>query len=984
MSSKSRNSSTSSTPANISKLPKFLQSKQTRDRSRSMIDPASGSSSSSQSSNVLLESPAAPPTTQGPKRSLIRRGSKLLGVKETSSEPHDADISEDFSAADDSTDEPPIIVEPVSPRVRMRSERPLSSVSDNHLSYYQSSHSTTRLSDIPTRLSGWFQHAFNTSSTDLTLPHLINTGHLPPTSVSPKSKSSSLLTAAKHGKGQLDKAMRYLLDNDSAPDKCTDPIWLLGVQHPGYEPQTEPASPMLSRRGSVDSRRTSSFRTSTSSTVTATPSGNNALSSSQISSSSKHPGAHWPPEFYADFTSRIWITYRSHFHPIRDSSLNAFEREQLEAAATGVPTPMSSSPPTKRWWPGGEKGWTSDAGWGCMLRTGQSLLATALIHLRLGRDWRRPPHPVATADYATYVQILTWFFDSPSPQCPFSVHRMALAGKDLGKDLGQWFGPSTAAGAIKTLVQNFPDAALGISVAVDSQIFQTDVYSASHPPGSSPPRKLSRWGGRAVVVLIGIRLGLDGVNPIYYDTIKALYTFPQSIGIAGGRPSSSYYFVGSQADNLFYLDPHHSRSAIPLRLPPLAAERDRGIPIRQRTPERASVSPPGHHRSPTSPASSRTGSSTFSYRAPASPSPLSKQLSTSSSSSGGAHARWQSTGANGAGSELSVTASDAGLDPTQLHLVTAYNATELRTYHCERVRKMPLSGLDPSMLIGFLCKNEEDWIDLRQRVTELFKNHKTIFSIVDEPPSWSDVDDSLESMSEPDEEEDIPDDKDSSRSDAADEEVSVPVPTEEEDDSDGDFFDAGDGAANDDRISSRAASKSGQSEGDTEDDPVGPMTPCPMGASSPVNTPDGAAAPRKANAVSFTRSVSTDDGDLDDEEWVDPTPIPATPLDAAPPPFPTAGTPSPTTMTKVKSSSSAKSRKRKDARAPVPFPSSAAEGGDDRPRRIPQMSTARGRDGGRTQSGGVKGVIAPEPGPEPEPGPAEPDDPDADGDGDDF
>lgn len=64
-------------------------------------------------------------------------------------------------------------------------------------------------------------------------------------------------------------------------------------------------------------------------------------------------------------------------------------------------------------------------------------------------EWRRPPYPVHTVDYATYVQILTWFFDSPSPEAPFSVHRMALAGKELGKDVGQWFGPSTAAGAIK-------------------------------------------------------------------------------------------------------------------------------------------------------------------------------------------------------------------------------------------------------------------------------------------------------------------------------------------------------------------------------------------------------------------------------------------------------------------------------------------------------------------------------------------------------
>ena len=64
-------------------------------------------------------------------------------------------------------------------------------------------------------------------------------------------------------------------------------------------------------------------------------------------------------------------------------------------------------------------------------------------------DWRRPPYPVHTADYATYVQILTWFFDTPVQEAPFSVHRMALAGKELGTDVGQWFGPSVAAGAIK-------------------------------------------------------------------------------------------------------------------------------------------------------------------------------------------------------------------------------------------------------------------------------------------------------------------------------------------------------------------------------------------------------------------------------------------------------------------------------------------------------------------------------------------------------
>ncbi|KAJ7050562.1 hypothetical protein C8F01DRAFT_1178815 [Mycena amicta] len=385
-------------------------------------------------------------------------------------------------------------------------------------------------------------------------------------------------------KSNLRTAVRILLDSDSTPDRDTTDIFLLGVTHEGFRDPTDEST-------EVD----------------------------------------WPAEFFSDFRSRIWCTYRKDFVEIRDSTAK----------------------------------WTSDAGWGCMIRT----------------DWRRPPSPPRprsslflpsntspksthrrnasipssppipfSPTHAAYVRLLTWFLDTP--EAPFCVHKLCFAGKNLGTQIGQWFGPSIAAGAIKTLVEAYPACGLGVSLAEDGVLYESSVFEASHSAQDldSEEGPLA-WGDRPVLLLLGLRLGLDGVNPIYFSTIKELFTFPQSAGIAGGRPSSSYYFVGAQGDGLFYLDPHHSRPAVPVRSPP-----------------------PG-------------------------------------------------------------TAEDSDL--AKQYYATAYSTSELQTYHCEKVRKMPISGLDPSMLVGFLVRDLEEWRDFRRRVLEL---PRAIFSVQDTPPLWPTVD----------------------------------------------------------------------------------------------------------------------------------------------------------------------------------------------------------------------------------------------------
>lgn len=71
-----------------------------------------------------------------------------------------------------------------------------------------------------------------------------------------------------------------------------------------------------------------------------------------------------------------------------------------------------------------------------------------------------------------------------------------------------------------------------MAVAADGIIYQSAVYEASQRsvdewsdvpstmPIRHPPRGNGRWGEKGVLVLAGIRLGLDGVNPIYYESLK--------------------------------------------------------------------------------------------------------------------------------------------------------------------------------------------------------------------------------------------------------------------------------------------------------------------------------------------------------------------------------------------------------------------------------------------------------------------------------
>ncbi|KAJ3180040.1 Cysteine protease atg4a [Geranomyces variabilis] len=227
--------------------------------------------------------------------------------------------------------------------------------------------------------------------------------------------------------------------------------------------------------------------------------------------------------FLSDFRSRVWMTYRKSFPPIQPSH------------------------------------YTSDAGWGCMLRSGQMMLANALAMHALGRDWRlkdvSSDETGATAPVQlAHARLLDLFLDVPS--APFSIHRIALLGKQFGKNIGEWFGPTTISHVLRALVKDQKDIPLTVHVATDGVVYLDAVQADCLPSDADN----SEW--MPVLILIPLMLGVNEMNPLYHNGLQACFSFSQCTGIAGGKPNSSFFFVGTADNSVLYLDPHHLRPAV--------------------------------------------------------------------------------------------------------------------------------------------------------------------------------------------------------------------------------------------------------------------------------------------------------------------------------------------------------------------------------------------------------------------------------------
>lgn len=177
-----------------------------------------------------------------------------------------------------------------------------------------------------------------------------------------------------------------------------------------------------------------------------TGTGKHSQDESRIESCEGEDAGVWPSTFLDDFESRFWFTYRSGFPPIKKSS------DPTASSAMSFSVRVRSQLVD-------QGGFTSDTGWGCMIRSGQSLLANALGILRFGRGahsgaydqemiglWHTEFKCGARTEHER--QLVALFADDP--KAPFSVHNFVQHGASAcGKHPGEWFGPSATARCIQ-------------------------------------------------------------------------------------------------------------------------------------------------------------------------------------------------------------------------------------------------------------------------------------------------------------------------------------------------------------------------------------------------------------------------------------------------------------------------------------------------------------------------------------------------------
>jgi cysteine protease ATG4 len=246
------------------------------------------------------------------------------------------------------------------------------------------------------------------------------------------------------------------------------------------------------------------------------------------------------------------------------------------------------------------KEYTSDCGWGCMIRSSQMILCRAIYKIfkyKYKSEKNLIYHVIPFVmdknldlvkykylGFDSYINKLKEFGKKDIVQIdpPFSIHKIVILGESFGRASGEWFSDFELPkiyNIINTTFSIIPDLSI---IHYNSFIELKTILEKCFKVDDSENKEnniindkennnnVFNFEGKNYLmekmglIFVSVRLGLDNITPEYFPSIFKLFSCKECLGFIGGKKwtNSASYFFGYYENFLLYLDPHFNNQSI--------------------------------------------------------------------------------------------------------------------------------------------------------------------------------------------------------------------------------------------------------------------------------------------------------------------------------------------------------------------------------------------------------------------------------------
>ncbi|GHP02299.1 Cysteine protease atg4c [Pycnococcus provasolii] len=364
---------------------------------------------------------------------------------------------------------------------------------------------------------------------------------------------------------------------------------------------------------------------------------------------------------------------------------------------------------------------TTDAGWGCTIRSAQMLIAHVLLSRCPGT--------------AQQIQQRTaWFDDTKATDAPLSLHSLCRRGQ---LQPGQWAGPRAVCAAVQRCLVAIAEDVPGSGVpgchvlSIDGGIPTLRVVEV----------KARIREGAGLLLLVPLMLGMGNVvNETYLPALATSLSLAQSVGAVGGRGGSSLYFAGCAWSDPTYAPPPPPPPPPPSTQPQTSDEDEPEAPT-------SSVAAASAAAVELATAAIDMSTNAASYTLAASASAASYTLSAARSAVEYATAGGTATAASAVPPPGAPTPGAAlellYLDPHTLHACVVGDTEDFMLPPTPAPKRLRAArSLNPSISLGFYVRDESDLANLVERLD------RRIVTVVDSDANEGDPSSSLLSEDE--------------------------------------------------------------------------------------------------------------------------------------------------------------------------------------------------------------------------------------------